>query len=107
MDQEEKKATVSVPEDQQSLAIGKEGQNARLANKLTKWKIDIKGVKGVFGADVAEKEKVSKSDNSVRGVWDEAIKKAEEAIERENAEKEEMKAEQVSEESENVEQPAE
>ena len=31
-----------VPDDQLSLAIGKEGQNARLAAKLTGWKIDIK-----------------------------------------------------------------
>ena len=36
------KATVYVAEDQLSLAIGKEGQNARLAAKLTGWKIDIK-----------------------------------------------------------------
>ncbi|HET6498764.1 MAG TPA: transcription termination factor NusA [Coriobacteriia bacterium] len=35
-------ATVIVPEDQLSLAIGKEGQNARLAAKLTGWRIDIK-----------------------------------------------------------------
>jgi len=50
----EKRAIVTVPEDQQSLAIGKEGQNARLANKLTKWKIDIKGVSGVFSSEDAE-----------------------------------------------------
>jgi len=37
-------ATVSVPEDQLSLAIGKKGQNVRLAAKLTGWKIDIVGV---------------------------------------------------------------
>jgi N utilization substance protein A len=37
-------ATVIVPEDQLSLAIGKEGQNARLAAKLTGWRIDIKSV---------------------------------------------------------------
>ena len=36
-------ATVRVPRDQLSLAIGREGQNARLANKLTGWRIDIKG----------------------------------------------------------------
>ncbi len=35
-------ATVIVPDYQLSLAIGKEGQNARLAAKLTNWKIDIK-----------------------------------------------------------------
>lgn len=38
---EEKQATVLVSEDQQSLAIGKGGQNVRLAAKLTGWKIDI------------------------------------------------------------------
>ena len=36
------KAQVIVPEDQLSLAIGKEGQNVRLAAKLTGWKIDVK-----------------------------------------------------------------
>ena len=40
--QEEKFAQVIVPDDQLSLAIGKSGQNARLAAKLTGWKIDIK-----------------------------------------------------------------
>lgn len=42
----EKSATVNVSEDQQSLAIGKGGQNVRLAAKLTGWKIDIKSLKG-------------------------------------------------------------
>ncbi|ACX52758.1 NusA antitermination factor [Ammonifex degensii KC4] len=40
--EEEKIARVIVPDNQLSLAIGKEGQNARLAAKLTGWKIDIK-----------------------------------------------------------------
>lgn len=35
---------VVVPDDQLSLAIGREGQNVRLAHKLTNWKIDIKSV---------------------------------------------------------------
>ena len=39
---EEKFAQVIVPDDQLSLAIGKAGQNAKLAAKLTNWKIDIK-----------------------------------------------------------------
>ncbi len=41
-DPENKEATVIVPDSQLSLAIGKEGQNARLAAKLTEYKIDIK-----------------------------------------------------------------
>ena len=39
---EERQAVVLVAQDQQSLAIGKEGQNVRLAARLTGWKIDIK-----------------------------------------------------------------
>ena len=42
INEEEKFARVIVPDDQLSLAIGKSGQNARLAAKLTGWKIDIK-----------------------------------------------------------------
>lgn len=42
INQREKSAMVVVPDYQLSLAIGKEGQNARLAAKLTNWKIDIK-----------------------------------------------------------------
>ena len=44
--EEEKKAAIEVQEDQLSLAIGKGGQNVRLAAKLTGWKIDIQGVDG-------------------------------------------------------------
>ena len=42
IDEEEKIANVKVKDDQLSLAIGKKGQNVRLAAKLTGWKIDIK-----------------------------------------------------------------
>src|SRR5215217_4545827 len=47
----EKVATVIVPSDQMSLAIGKEGQNARLAYKLTGWRIDIKDPESLRGQD--------------------------------------------------------
>lgn len=43
LQEEEHSAVVIVPDDQLSLAIGKEGQNVRLAARLTGWKIDIKG----------------------------------------------------------------
>jgi N utilization substance protein A len=46
IDEEEKKAIVEVTEEEQSLAIGKGGQNVRLAAKLTGWKIDIRSAKG-------------------------------------------------------------
>ncbi len=42
VDDEDKQATVVVPDDQLSLAIGRDGQNARLAAKLTGWRVDIK-----------------------------------------------------------------
>ena len=42
VDKEKKSCSIKVPEDQLSLAIGKEGQNARLAARLTGWKIDLK-----------------------------------------------------------------
>ncbi len=44
-----KTATVVVPEDQLSLAIGRDGQNARLAAKLTGWRIDIKSLSEATG----------------------------------------------------------
>ena len=46
IDEAEKKAIVEVAEWEQSLAIGKGGQNVRLAAKLTGWKIDIRSTKG-------------------------------------------------------------
>src|SRR6185295_19262557 len=45
LDEENKEAKVGVLEDQLSLAIGKAGQNVRLAARLTGWKIDINGEK--------------------------------------------------------------
>ncbi len=43
LNEEEKQMTLIVADDQMSLAIGKKGQNVRLAAKLVKWKVDIKG----------------------------------------------------------------
>jgi N utilization substance protein A len=50
IDEKEHKALVEVADDQLSLAIGKGGQNLRLAAKLTGWRIDIKG----NGADMPQ-----------------------------------------------------
>jgi N utilization substance protein A len=54
LDEAEHVATVVVPNDQMSLAIGKEGQNARLAFKLTSWRIDIKAPESLLesGSDL-------------------------------------------------------
>ena len=51
VDDDTKEATVIVPDDQLSLAIGREGQNARLAAKLTGWKVDIKSQTEFVEAD--------------------------------------------------------
>ncbi|MDD5952644.1 MAG: transcription termination factor NusA [Oscillospiraceae bacterium] len=50
-DPETKACRVTVPDSQLSLAIGNKGQNARLAAKLTGWKIDIKPESGFYGED--------------------------------------------------------
>lgn len=50
-DEYSKEALVVVPDDQLSLAIGREGQNVRLAHKLTGWKIDIKNVTQMQNAE--------------------------------------------------------
>ena len=52
--EEEKTATVVVPDYQLSLAIGKEGQNVRLAAKVSGWKIDIKSHTQYFGSEEGE-----------------------------------------------------
>ncbi|OGY25051.1 MAG: transcription termination factor NusA [Candidatus Woykebacteria bacterium RBG_13_40_7b] len=67
IDQKTKTAYVEVPQDQLSLAIGKEGQNVRLAAKLTGWKIDIKGAEDILKKEKpeikAKSSKTSKDDS--------------------------------------------
>ncbi len=53
LDEDEHKATVKVADDQQSLAIGRGGQNVRLAAKLTGWRIDIQSMGGPKVAEAA------------------------------------------------------
>ena len=53
-----------VPDDQLSLAIGKEGQNARLAAKLTGWKIDIKPVSAPSDEEPEDEEDVLLDDGA-------------------------------------------
>jgi N utilization substance protein A len=68
IDEIEKKAIAYVSEDQQSLAIGRGGQNVRLAAKLTSWKIDIRSVKGENLAEAdSEGENVEVSQKEVEG----------------------------------------
>jgi len=73
---EEMQAHVLVPEDQLSLAIGKEGQNVRLAARLTGWKIDIKdSAKYDFEAEsrkMAELAEQRKAEQAARAALEEA-----------------------------------
>lgn len=62
LNNEDKIATVIVPDRQLSLAIGKEGQNARLAAKLTGWRIDIKSASSVEAEKLAKAEPVGKAE---------------------------------------------
>ena len=56
LDEEEESALVLVPDRQLSLAIGREGQNVRLAAKLTNWRIDIQATANMVEDKVAEPE---------------------------------------------------
>ena len=62
--EEEKFAQVIVPDDQLSLAIGKSGQNARLAARLTNWKIDIKS-ESQFREILANQNQETETENEV------------------------------------------
>ncbi len=79
---EGKTAIVIVPDDQLSLAIGREGQNARLAAKLTGWRIDIKSLTEAADDsithldDPAVPEHVSKNQNLIEQVQQILAKKA-------------------------------
>ena len=53
-DEDARACRVTVPDSQLSLAIGNKGQNARLAAKLTGWKIDIKPESGFYGEEPEE-----------------------------------------------------
>lgn len=59
LDEAEHKASIKVAEDQQSLAIGRGGQNVRLAAKLTNWRIDIQSTRGEKIAETDEAGEVT------------------------------------------------
>ena len=79
-----KTALVVVPEDQLSLAIGRDGQNARLAAKLTNWRIDIKSLGeavsdwlNIISKDAALKEKMQVEPEFITQVEEITARKAE------------------------------
>ncbi len=65
INEESSEAKVEVSEDQQSLAIGRGGQNVRLAAKLTGWKIDIQSTKGENLAQADAQSEVASSENNL------------------------------------------
>ncbi len=89
INEEEKKSAIEVQEDQLSLAIGKGGQNVRLAAKLTGWKIDIKGVDGE--TIVEDGENIQKKDASKESDDNEIVKETPEAKEKTSEESSEEK----------------
>ena len=64
LEETEHRAVVEVSEDQQSLAIGRGGQNVRLAAKLTGWRIDIHSVAGESVAETDDSGKVTVAENA-------------------------------------------
>lgn len=98
LNEEEKKACVTVPDDQLSLAIGKQGQNVRLAVKLTEWDLDVESVSGndegkkkENNEDEEEKKEESKEED-MKDVKEEVVKEnksEEEAVSEEAEDKKE------------------
>lgn len=101
IDEAKKSALVIVPDDQLSLAIGKKGQNARLAVRLTNWKIDIKSVSEAIelGIDIEKaapevipvddefqeifaQEMINKEEPEVEEIDEEALEEFKEALDR-------------------------
>jgi N utilization substance protein A len=87
LDEDEKIATVIVPDHQLSLAIGKEGQNARLAARLTGYKIDIRSESQDLGLELDEESGLmvpvadEATDEAVAAVAEEAVEAVAEAVE--------------------------
>ena len=96
MNPEDMQAHVLVPEDQLSLAIGKEGQNVRLAARLTGWKIDIKDVAkydfDVESQKMAELIEQRREERAAREAEEAAAREVREAAAREAEERAAAKA---------------
>ena len=102
-DEEAHEAMVVVPDDQLSLAIGRDGQNVRLAHKLTHWKIDIKSVSQMEQAEAnniqnySEPEEVVEDDEDVQ---DELQQEIEEEMNQQAVDEDDLVQESVEEASE-------
>lgn len=78
--EDENKAIVKMPEDQLSLAIGKKGQNVRLAAKLTGWKIDVVGAKEETEETDKETDKEAKEETGEKIVGEKVRTKKKEKV---------------------------
>ena len=89
-------AMVVVPDDQLSLAIGREGQNVRLAHKLTGWKIDIKSVSQMEKAEAANfqnYEEAPQEEEVEDGQEDELQQEIEEEMNQQSLDEEDLQEE--------------
>ena len=109
-DEDAHEALVVVPDDQLSLAIGREGQNVRLAHKLTNWKIDIKSTSQMERAESEaqnyEQEPQYEEENEVEDIMnsEELQQEIEEEMNQQALDEEDMQVEEVAEESEESEE---
>ena len=109
-DEEKKSCKATVPDGQLSLAIGNKGQNARLAARLTGWRIDIRPESGFYGEDeddepVAEETAEEVAEETVEETAEETVEEAveetaEEPVEETAEEAVEETAEEINEEAE-------
>lgn len=107
LNQDDKSAKVTVPQDELSLAIGKDGQNVRLASKLTEYRIEIEGdqlePKPLVAEEKIEEAKETKEpEEKVEKVEDvvEAVESKEEAVK--NSESEVASEERLAEEAKEI-----
>ncbi len=101
LNEENKVATVKIPDNQLSLAIGKGGQNVRLAAKLTGWKIDIEGT----GESQVEGENVTHSSSGGKGKEEKTEKVEEPKEEGTNEQKEADQSDQTQDATQTVAAP--
>lgn len=97
LDEAEKKAIVKVPEDQLSLAIGKSGQNVRLAAKLTGWNVDIDGADEAGIEEAAEAVQDEPKSIKTKDLEESLISAATEETDGEKVQEPETDAEQTGE----------
>ena len=103
--EEEKRASVTVMEDQLSLAIGKGGQNARLAAKLTGWKIDIHpATESDLGGkkDATDEDEETKEADVIEAVAEEKPKEKKKRASKKKEVVEETNEEEIAKEEEEV-----